>query len=123
MVADTDILIDYLRDKGPFLDVVDEAIERGRLMTTAVNRFELMSGARTPQEKDLLTDLLASIPSLPLDELAADEAALIRRSLEERGQPIGYCDSLIAGIVRLHGYPLLTRDRKHFERVDGLILL
>jgi predicted nucleic acid-binding protein len=31
-------------------------------------------------------------------------------------------DSLIAGIVLLHGAKLLTRNRRHFERVPSLSL-
>ena len=31
-------------------------------------------------------------------------------------------DSLIAGIVRVRGAVLLTRNRKHFERVQNLRL-
>jgi tRNA(fMet)-specific endonuclease VapC len=46
----------------------------------------------------------------------------VRRALELRGEPIGMADSLIAGIVLQHGGTLLTRNRRHFERVEGLRL-
>src|SRR5438477_466651 len=67
-------------------------------------------------------DLLAALSTLPLDEAAADEAAAIRRTLELAGTAIGMGDSLIAGIVRLHGATLLTRNRRHFDKVEGLQL-
>jgi predicted nucleic acid-binding protein len=35
---------------------------------------------------------------------------------------IGMADSLIAGIVVAHHGVLLTRNRRHFERVPGLSL-
>lgn len=122
MVADTDVLIDYLADKGPMVARVARLIELGALHTTAVNRFELLSGTRSDRQRGLAETLLASLSTLPLDEVAADEAAAIRRDLEMRGQTIGMGDSLIAGIVRAHGGSLLTRNRSHFERVEGLSL-
>lgn len=101
---------------------VARLIGLGALHTTAVNRFELLSGTRSDRQRGLAETLLASLSTLPLDEVAADEAAAIRRDLQMRGQTIGMRDSLIAGIVRAHGGSLLTRNRSHFERVEGLSL-
>jgi len=60
---------------------------------------------------------------LPLDRAAAERAADVRRKLERGGRPIGMGDSLIAGIALVHGLPLLTRNRSHFERVENLKLV
>jgi predicted nucleic acid-binding protein len=60
---------------------------------------------------------------LPLDRAAAEKAAEVRRKLDHTGQPIGMGDSLIAGIALTHNLPLLTRNRKHFERVANLKLV
>jgi predicted nucleic acid-binding protein len=46
----------------------------------------------------------------------------VRRALESKGQTIGMADSLIAGICLEHNGILLTRNVKHFSRVDHLIL-
>jgi predicted nucleic acid-binding protein len=46
----------------------------------------------------------------------------VRRALDSRGEGIGMADSLIAGTVIRHRGTLLTRNRRHFERVDGLAL-
>ena len=121
-VADTDVLIDFLAGVEPAAARVAAELERGSLQTTAVNRFELMSGARSARQESLIVRLLAAIPALPLDEAAADHAAAVRRSLERSGAAIGMADSLIAGIVLQHGAELLTRNRRHFERVAGLRL-
>ena len=121
IIADTDVLIDYLAGVGAAERVAFE-LEHGALATTSVTRFELFSGARTDRQRAAVGDLLRGLPTLPLDAAAADEAASVRRELEARGQGIGMADSLIAGIVRLHDRMLLTRNRQHFERVDGLAL-
>lgn len=122
MVADTDVLIDFLAGKGTGADRVALELESSSLRTTAVSRFELLSGAHTPRQRAVVERLLAEVPALPLDEESADRAAEVRRSLEHKGEGIGMGDSLIAGIVLTNGGTLLTRNRRHFERVHGLTL-
>ena len=46
MVADTDVLIDYLQGRGPGADRIAVELEHAQLCTTAVTRFELRAGAR-----------------------------------------------------------------------------
>lgn len=122
IVADTDVLIDYLAGCEPAAGRVALELERGRLSTTAVSRFELLCGARNTREERLVRELLSALPTLPLDQEAADRAAGVRLALERAGKSIGMADSLIAGIVLAQGRILLTRNRRHFERVEGLEL-
>ena len=121
IVADTDVLIDFLSDTG-LAERVALELETGALATTVVTRFELLSGAQTQRQQKIAKELLNGMATLPLDQAAADDAAAVRRALESRGQGIGMADSLIAGIVRLNGGILLTRNVKHFDRVEGLAL-
>jgi len=118
-VADTDVLIDYLSGQGE-ADAVEQLIRRGALVTTVISRFELLAGARNAKQLARIVQLLGAVPSLNLDEAAADAAGHIQRSLEQSGKAIGMADSLIAGIVLSNGGILMTRNRRHFERVPGL---
>jgi len=120
-IADTDVLIDYLAGKGE-ADAVERLLRHGALRTTVISRFELLSGAKNAKQLARLIQLLEAVPSLGLDDAAADAASEIRRSLERSGNPIGMADSLIAGIVTANGGTLLTRNRRHFERVPGMKL-
>jgi tRNA(fMet)-specific endonuclease VapC len=122
MVADTDVLIDFLAGAEPAARRIALELEHQGLATTAVTRFELLTGARSERQQRLIADLLAALPCLPLDESAADRAAEVRRALVSGGVDIGMGDSLIAGIVLAHGGVLLTRNRRHFERVPELSL-
>jgi predicted nucleic acid-binding protein len=122
MVADTDVLIDFLAGAGPGADRVALELGQGGLATTAVTRFELLAGARTERQQAAVRELLAALPTLILDGAAADRAAEVRRTLEAAGKPIGMADSLIAGVVLAHDGVLLTRNRRHFERVPELRL-
>jgi len=122
IVADTDVLIDFLAGSDPGAKRVAVELARGLLRTTAVTRFELLCGARNARQERTIRQLLAAVPALVLDQKAADQAALVKKSLERSGEAIGMADSLIAGIVLSQDATLLTRNRRHFERVTGLRL-
>jgi len=122
IIADTDVIIDYLEGHGSGAEAVSQALRRDQLQTTAVNYFELVSGARRRREQGAILALLESIPVLPLDVDSAWRAAQVRRQLERSGIGIGMGDSLIAGIVLASGGSLLTRNKRHFERVPELSL-
>lgn len=99
IVGDTDVLIDVLEGRSPAADRAAMELDRGQLRTTVLSRFELRAAARTGPQPKAAGALLAALPALPLDELAADRAAEVRRGLERGGVSIGMADSLIAGIV------------------------
>ncbi|MGH9338915.1 MAG: type II toxin-antitoxin system VapC family toxin [Acidobacteriota bacterium] len=120
IVADTDVLIDFLQNRNPGADRIAFELEKGDLATTAITRFELLSGARGARQERNVRQLLDVLLSLPLDEAAADLGAGVRLKLQKAGQEIGMADSLIAGIVLARNAILLTRNRKHFERIEGL---
>jgi predicted nucleic acid-binding protein len=122
IIADTDVLIDFLASRGPARQPVAVALEQGNLCTTSITRFELLCGARNTRQENTILTLLTAIPTLPLDEAASDRAARVRRKLDGAGETIGMADSLIAGIVLCHGGIFLTRNRRHFQRVVGLAL-
>ena len=123
ILADTDVLIDYLAGVQPLTARMQTAFDQDRLATTAVTCFELLSGAREGNRGDRVRRLAAALLVLPLDREAAGRAAAVRQRLERAGQSIGMGDSLIAGIALAHSAPLWTRNRKHFERVEGLRLV
>ena len=116
IVADTDVLIDFLADHRPGALAVAAGIQADQLATTTVNCFELLAGAQNVRNRMRVVELLESIRVLLLDFLAARRAAEVRRQLERLGVGIGMGDSLIAGITLTSGSSLLTRNRRHFAR-------
>jgi predicted nucleic acid-binding protein len=122
MVADTDVLIDFLEGAEPAARRIALELEHQGLATTVISRFELLAGAQSHRQRRLIAELFSALPCLPLDENAADHAAEVRRTLVSGGLDIGMGDSLIAGIVIAHRGILLTRNRRHFERVPELSL-
>ena len=121
IVADTDVLIDFLEGRGAADRILTE-LESGSLATTTVSRYELLAGSGTRRQRSAVEDLLAYLSSLPLDRSASDRAAETWRALESEGLRIGMADCLIAGIALRHKAALLTRNQRHFSRVPGLVL-
>ncbi len=120
VLADSDVLIDCLRGREPSTARVALELKAGSLATSTINAFELLSGVRTPSEREKVERLLAAMTILPFDDASSRHAAEIRRALEAKGKPIGTADYLIAGVCLAYSASILTRNRSHFERVPKL---
>lgn len=123
ILADTDVLIDFLAGIEPALRGVSGFVAADRLQTSAISCFELLSGAREGKRGERVRKLVAALPVVPLDRKAAEQAAGVRRHLERAGETIGMADSLIAGIALANELPLFTRNGRDFEKVPGLTLV
>jgi tRNA(fMet)-specific endonuclease VapC len=70
----------------------------------------------------LVDDLRQQYQSLPFDDAAAIEYAIIRVDLTARGLMIGGNDLQIAAIARTNGLTLVTHNITEFSRVPGLLI-
>ncbi len=122
ILADTDVLIDFLGGREPGASAVARALGEGRLGVSAVTAFELLAGARTARDRTRIERLLAPLAFLPLGAEEAARAAALSRDLRAKGTPIGTADTLIAGTALAQGARLLTRNARHFGRAQGLSL-
>jgi tRNA(fMet)-specific endonuclease VapC len=122
IVADSDVLIDFLRGKGDGARRVARELETRSFATTAITAFEIRSGAHSKKQRAAVDTLLAAMNILPFGPEEAQLAAEIRLHLESTGEPIGMADYMIAAVCIANGGVLLTRNRRHFERVKSLQL-
>lgn len=122
IIADTDVLIDFLRGRGGGAKRVALELETRSFGTTAITAFELRSGARTSKQREGIDTLLEAMTLLSFGPEEARIAAERRQQLESQGQAIGMADYMIAAVCIANDGVLLTRNRKHFERVEGLKL-
>ncbi|MEX0613543.1 MAG: type II toxin-antitoxin system VapC family toxin [Pirellulales bacterium] len=70
----------------------------------------------------LINELEAKYESLPFDNPAARDYALIRAQLSRTGQSIGPNDTIIAAIARSRGATLVTHNTAEFSRVPSLLI-
>jgi tRNA(fMet)-specific endonuclease VapC len=87
---------------------------------------ELLVGAyksAKPQRNlTLVLQLVHQFRSLTFDDLAADQYARIRATLESQGTPIGPYDMQIAGIALVHDLTVVTHNTADFQRIPNLRL-
>jgi predicted nucleic acid-binding protein len=96
---------------------------KGEVATTPISAFEMCLGAYIIGRQEYVAstlEMLRNITLLPLDLEACIESGKIAAQLRSRGEGFDIRDALIAGVVKRHGETLVTRNLKHFERVDGL---
>jgi tRNA(fMet)-specific endonuclease VapC len=122
IIADSDVLIDFFRGKTS-AERIEQELRKGRVCTTVITAFELWAGAKQQNQMRSVDILLLALPIINLDSQSAKRAGELRDTLEQKGITIGMADSLIAGICLENKAKLLTRNVKHFSRVDGLKLL
>lgn len=122
VVVDTDLVVDYLRGKGAGVELVRRLLTERRLRLTSVTAFELRLGTDFLPRRDDILQLLRS-RTLPMDLASALRGGQVAATLGNRGESIGFADSLQAGTCLRHDLPLATRNRKHFDRVAGLNLV
>ena len=122
-LLDTNLCVRVLRDRNPEVKHRFKALE-GALSISTIVLVELRHGAarstRSLQNHAAVQALTDRITVLPFSDAAAEHAADIRATLEDRGEPIGDYDVLIAGHARSLGLILVTGNLREFRRVDGL---
>jgi tRNA(fMet)-specific endonuclease VapC len=127
-IIDTDILIDFLRNRKEAVAFVTQLEEKKTLLsTTAINAFELYYGAhksrQSVQTLQSTKKLLDRLVLLPLTSRSAQRAGHIYAELELEGQPIGLRDTFIAAIALARKCSVATRNTEHFKKVKGLTVI
>ena len=122
IVADSGVLIDFLRGHGEGARRVALELETRSFATTAITAFEIRSGAQSTKQRKSVDTLLEAMTILPFGAEEAQIAADLRKELENQGQSIGMADYMIAAVCIAKQGALLTRNWKHFERVKALKL-
>jgi len=121
--ADSDFIADLDRGNAAALAKLDELEGRGEpVYTTAINVAELYRGAHGSRNSDRaigrIEKILSRFSVLNLDYESAKLWGAFAKKL--KSNTIGELDLFIASIALSNKQPLITRNKKHFERVPGL---
>lgn len=121
---DSDVLIDFLRNKKEAVEWVKENESSKNLATTIINVFELYAGVYKSKNQQnnlaVLDSLIERLKILPFSLKSAQEAARQNASLEKKGQIIDKRDLFIGSIALTEGASLKTNNKKHFSRIERL---
>ena len=126
---DTSQIVDLLRRRDPGAKACfDARVLSGQpLMVSAPVRHELVSGASSSASPDRrlvqLANLLAQCSPVEFSPADAEASGRLSARLRLAGTPIGDMDTLIAGQALARSWTVVTRNVRHFGRVEGLPLI
>ncbi len=122
LAVDTSVIIDYFRKRNKRKSVLFQIVDDYTLHLPAVVEFELFAGATDPAKLESTRYLLQFFVPLPLTSAIAQLAGELYRQLKKENQLIEIRDLLIASTAMEEELPLVTLNRKHFQRIEGLDL-
>lgn len=123
ILIDTSILIDYYRktnkEKSVWISLVRKKYS---FAISAVTKYEIYSGA-TASQLTFWDSILQAIMVMPLDEVSVDTAVSLNAELKKKRKQIDLADLFIAATAVAYNLPLVTLNKKHFDRIDTLQLI
>ena len=123
---DTNICIHYLKGEYDSIRQNILATPPHRVKIPVIVESELMYGvSKSKKEKENRRKLEAFLSAFEVVDYRQELSpvyAEIRTDCENRGEPVGPLDILIATIVKAHNGTLVTRNTREFNRVSGLAL-
>jgi predicted nucleic acid-binding protein len=115
LLLDTDVLIDYLRDRQEAVSYLEGLT--GPLLISAVTVAELYAGVREGEERRRLERFLLAFEVIPVDAEISRKGGLFRRDYGP-SHGIGLADALIAATANLKQVQLVTLNERHFPMLD-----
>lgn len=129
LCLDTATLIDLIRGRSPNVrDNYRAAVQSGlEFAVPAVVMHELFAGMATSRnpaiERNRMEETLIGLPVVVLTADDVETTGSVAGDLRVGGRPIGDIDTLIAGQALARGWTVVTRNVRHFGRVEGLPLI
>ena len=121
------MLVDVMRSRDVNVQRGFMELDAARTVVPVVVLHELFSGAdigTSPQrERARIAEVVSELAVIPLEPSDIEATAAVRSDLHRRGRPIGDIDTLIAGQALARGWTVVTRNVRHFGRVEGLPLI
>jgi len=122
---DTNILIAHKRAKTVDKDKTELyrlAVQGYRFAVSSITVYELLRGDNQDEDRYWKT-MFEDMDILAFDFACAEQAARIYKDLKQKGLLIEAEDLLIGATALQHRLTLATNNRRHFERIEGLLLL
>jgi tRNA(fMet)-specific endonuclease VapC len=120
--VDTSVLISHIRKTNPSI-IKRASLLHGVMIVSDVVVFELEVGARRANRA---LEFATHFPMIKTYTVTQDIwllSAQIQAELIKQNQIIGLSDTIIAATAIYHECPLLTLNKKHFQRIAQLQLL
>jgi len=119
-IADSNVLIDWLRGREEARALVGPAFEEsGVIAASVLSRTELLHGLR-PHERPAFERLASALDWIPVTAEIADAAGEMASAFRRSHAMIETVDYVIGASAQTIGASLWTRNVKHFPMFPGL---
>ncbi len=123
VLTDTSILIDFFRKTDKANSILINLFDQEYDFTiSSITFYEIYSGTAANQIS-FWRNLLKKTKVLVFDDGVAQAAIDINNELKRKRKQIEMADLFIAATAIANKLPFATLNRKHFERIDGLVII
>jgi predicted nucleic acid-binding protein len=122
MVIDTGVFIEHLRAKDKRNTTLYLLPDDTELFISSVSMYELYMGATTEEKENDIIAITEDIQILPFTATVAHKAAHLYHLLKKQNKLIEFRDIFIAATCIVNELPLVTLNKKHFNRIEELKL-
>ncbi|MGC4233567.1 MAG: type II toxin-antitoxin system VapC family toxin [Niabella sp.] len=123
ILVDTSVLIDYYRKTDKANSAWIRLVLQGyEFAISAITKYEIYSGA-TQSQLAFWDSVLESISVVSFDGACVNTAVIINTNLKRKRKQIDIADLFIAATAVTHHLTFATLNRKHFDRIDELVIL
>lgn len=125
---DTSFLIDVILGRTIPKEYENLLDESDKISITSPSIMELIKGLHlsknlkyvTQEEKNKINTIISTMNILDFDRESAILAGEIEAELNNKGELIDIMDVMIGAIAKHNNETLLTKNKKHFEKIKGL---
>ena len=121
VVADTSVLIDFLKGKDPISSEVEKLLIENRLIITGIIIAELLQGVKNKKEEYKILVLSEAVEVLEIPTHIWFKTGKISSSLRKKEISIPLTDIAIATLAIEHNLSVFTLDG-HFKKIPGVKL-
>ena len=118
MILDTNIIIDYLRDKAAAVTWFEGLKTKPAISVITIS--ELRAGVRK-EEEEALNEFLRGVEIFPISQEIANKAGeYLNKYQKSHGVRLG--DALIAATAEIKRKKLVTLNKKHFPMLEDILV-
>ncbi len=121
IIIDSNILIEFYRQKDKSQTILFKLAPIYQFQVSAITKYEIFRGDKN--QDPFWNTFFSTVPVLVFDSPCADIAANIYKDLKSKNLTVDTDDILIAATAIKNNLRLATINRKHFNRINDLILI
>jgi len=123
-LVDTDVCIDFLREREYARTLLRKWLAKGLLSISAITQLEIYAGIRKG-EASATGAFLDLMVTMPVDEMIARSAGDIIRHLKSKDMTMSPSDSIIAASALFANVPLITNNVSDYpvSAISGLVVV